>query len=147
MDTHFCCNSRKRSRPFSNRTRARVTTTTRDSGLLSASDIFLGWSRGRAGKNFYVRQLRDMKFSAPLEGVTASMLERYAGLCGWSLARAHARSGDAATIAGYLGSGDKFDLALGDFAVAYADQTEEDHTALKKAVDSGRIEALIEENL
>ncbi len=115
--------------------------------MQSASDIFLGWSRGRAGKNFFVRQLRDMKFSAPLEGVTASMLEKYAGLCGWSLARAHARSGDAATIAGYLGSGDKFDLALGEFAVAYADQTEEDHTALKKAVDSGRIEALIEENL
>jgi uncharacterized protein CbrC (UPF0167 family) len=91
--------------------------------------------------------MRDMKFSPPLEGVTAAMLERYADLCGWTLARAHARSGDAAAITGYLGAGDSFDLALADFAMAYADQTERDHAALKKAVDSGRIEALIEEDL
>jgi hypothetical protein len=115
--------------------------------MQSASDIFLGWARGKTGKDFYLRQLRDMKFSPPLEGVTASMLERYAGLCGWTLARAHARSGDAATIAGYLGGRDKFDLAIADFAVAYADQNEQDHAALKKAVDSGRIDALVEENL
>jgi uncharacterized protein (DUF2252 family) len=115
--------------------------------MQSASDIFLGWSHTRARKNFYVRQLRDMKMSLPVEGFTALTLERYAGLCGWTLARAHARSGDAATIAGYLGKGDKFDIALGDFAVAYADQTEQDHAALKKSVESGRIEALIEENL
>ncbi len=115
--------------------------------MQSASDIFLGWSIGVAGRNFYLRQMRDMKFSPPLEGVTATMLERYADLCGWTLARAHARSGDAAAITGYLGAGDSFDLALADFAMAYADQTERDHAALKKAVDSGRIEALIEEDL
>lgn len=115
--------------------------------MQSASDIFLGWTRSKRGKDFYFRQLRDMKFSPPLEGMTGTMLERYAGLCGWTLARAHARSGDTATIAGYLGGKDKFDLVLADFAVAYADQNEKDHAALKKAVDSGRIEALIEENL
>lgn len=115
--------------------------------MQSASDIFLGWSVGVAGRNFYLRQMRDMKFSPPLEGVTATMLERYADLCGWTLARAHARSGDAAAITGYLGAGDSFDLALADFAMAYADQTERDHAALKKAVDSGRIEALMEDDL
>lgn len=115
--------------------------------MQSASDIFLGWTRSKRGRDFFFRQLRDMKFSPPLEGVTGAMLEKYAGLCGWTLARAHARSGDTTTIAGYLGGKDKFDLALADFAVAYADQTEQDHAVLKRAVDSGRIEALIEENL
>jgi len=115
--------------------------------MQSASDIFLGWARGPAGRSFFFRQLRDMKFSVPLEGVTAVMLERYAELCGWTLARAHARSGDAATISGYLGGGEAFDKAMGDFAVAYGDQTERDHSALKKAVDAGRVDALIEEDL
>lgn len=113
--------------------------------MQSSSDIFLGWSRGRAGRDFFVRQLRDMKMAVPMEGVSATTLKRYAGLCGLVLARAHAKSGDAATISGYLGKGDTFDEALGDFALAYADQTEKDHAALVEAVNSGRLEALIEE--
>lgn len=113
--------------------------------MQSSSDIFLGWSRGRRGYDFFVRQLRDMKMSVPVEEVTAAQLNRYAGLCGWTLARAHAKSGDATTISGYLGKGDTFDEAIGGFALAYADQTERDHAALVKAVHAGRLEALIEE--
>jgi len=115
--------------------------------MQSSSDIFLGWTQGRRGNNFYLRQLRDMKFSLPIEGVSAAQLQRYAEFCGWTLARAHAKSGDAATISGYLGKGDQFDLALGEFAIAYADQTERDHAALVEAVKTGRVEALVEENL
>ena len=115
--------------------------------MQSSSDIFLGWTQGRRGNNFYLRQLRDMKFSLPIEGVSAVQLQRYAEFCGWTLARAHAKSGDAATISGYLGKGDQFDLALGEFAIAYADQTERDHAALVDAVKTGRVEALVEENL
>jgi uncharacterized protein (DUF2252 family) len=114
--------------------------------MQSASDIFLGWFRGQSGHDFYVRQLRDMKFSFPVEDFTAAQLERYADVCGWTLARAHAKSGDAATITGYLGGGDKFDCALGKFAFAYADQTEQDHTALVEAAGAGRIEVLVEES-
>ncbi len=110
----------------------------------SASDIFLGWFRGSSGHDFYVRQLRDMKFVVEVERFNASQLERYAEICGWTLARAHARSGDEATIAGYLGRGDQFDLALANFAIAYADQTERDYEALVAAEKSGRIEAEIE---
>ncbi|SEI55273.1 Uncharacterized conserved protein, DUF2252 family [Azotobacter beijerinckii] len=113
--------------------------------MQSSSDIFLGWARGRAGRDFFVRQLRDMKMSVPVEGVSAAQLKRYAGLCGSVLARAHAKSGDAATISGYLGKGDTFDEALGDFSLAYASQTEQDHAVLVKAVNSGRLEALVEE--
>ncbi len=113
--------------------------------MQSSSDIFLGWGRGRKGYDFFVRQLRDMKMSAPVEGCTAIQLERYAAVCGWSLARAHAKSGDATTISGYLGKGDTFDKALGDFSLAYADQTKQDHAALVEAVRSGRLEALVEE--
>jgi uncharacterized protein (DUF2252 family) len=115
--------------------------------MQSSSDIFLGWTRGRGGKDFYLRQLRDMKFSLPIEGVSAVQLQRYAEFCGWTLARAHAKSGDAATISGYLGKGDQFDLAMGEFAIAYADQTERDHAALVDAVKTGRVEALVEEDL
>ena len=86
-----------------------------------------------------------MKMSVPLEGISAAQLKRYAGLCGLVLARAHAKSGDAATISGYLGKGDAFDEALGDFALAYADQTEQDHAVLVEAVNSGRLQALVEE--
>jgi uncharacterized protein (DUF2252 family) len=110
--------------------------------LQSSSDIFLGWVRGRRGHDFFVRQLRDMKMSIPVDGFSAAHLRRYAGICGWTLARAHAKSGDAATISGYLGKSDAFDRALGEFALAYADQTRKDHAALVKAIDSGRIEAL-----
>jgi uncharacterized protein (DUF2252 family) len=112
----------------------------------SASDIFLGWFRGGSGHDFYVRQLRDMKFVFPVEGFTAVQLERYADVCGWTLARAHARSGDPATISGYLGRGDNFDVALGKFAVAYADQTERDYALLVEAERSGRVEAQVEDD-
>lgn len=115
--------------------------------MQSSSDIFLGWVRGRRGFDFFVRQLRDMKVSVLLEDVSPSMLKRYGGFCGWSLARAHAKSGDSATISGYLGKGDSFDEAMGEFALAYADQTEHDHAALLHAVKEGRIEALVEEDL
>jgi uncharacterized protein (DUF2252 family) len=113
--------------------------------MQSSSDIFLGWVRGRRGYDFYVRQLRDMKFSIPLQGATAEMFERYAEICGGVLARAHAKSGDAATISGYLGKGDQFDRAMTKFATAYADQTERDHAALVKAVRAGRLRVLDEE--
>ncbi len=113
--------------------------------MQSSSDIFLGWARGRRGFDFFVRQLRDMKMSVPIEGLTSPQLKRYAELCGWTLARAHAKSGDATTISGYLGKSDTFDQAIGAFSLAYADQTEHDHAALVKAVRSGRLEALIEE--
>lgn len=113
----------------------------------SSSDIFLGWFRSRRGRDFYVRQLRDMKFSVPVEGLLPGQLKRYAEYCGWTLAHAHAKSGDAATISGYLGKGDQFDQAMGEFALAYADQTERDHQALVKAVKTGRVEALVEEDL
>ena len=113
--------------------------------MQSSSDIFLGWARGRHGRDFFVRQLRDMKLSAPIERANAAQLKRYAAICGGILARAHAKSGDASTISGYLGKSDSFDEALGAFALAYADQNEKDHAALVKAVNSGRVEALIEE--
>ncbi|MDE3739768.1 DUF2252 domain-containing protein [Pseudomonas resinovorans] len=113
--------------------------------MQSSSDIFLGWTRGQGGHDYFVRQMRDMKMSVPIEGVSATRLKRYAGVCGITLARAHAKSGDSATITGYLGNGDSFDEALGDFSLAYADRTEQDHAALVKAVKSGRLEVLIEE--
>jgi hypothetical protein len=103
--------------------------------------------RGRRGYDFFVRQLRDMKFSVPIEGFSAVQLKLYAEVCGWTLARAQAKSGDAATISGYLGKGDQLDQAMGEFAVAYADQTEKDHAALVEAVKTGRVEALVEEDL
>ena len=115
--------------------------------MQAASDIFLGWFRGRSGHDFYVRQLRDMKFSFPVEGYTAVQLERYADVCGWTLARAHAKSGDSATITGYLGGEDNIDSAIAKFALAYADQTERDHAALVEAARSGRVEALDDEEL
>ena len=115
--------------------------------MQASSDIFLGWTRGRLGLHFFGRQLRDMKFSAPIEGATTKMLGHYAKLCGLTLARAHAKSGDAALISGYLGKTDAFDQAIGEFAIAYADQTERDHAALVAAVKSGRVRALVEEDI
>jgi uncharacterized protein (DUF2252 family) len=114
--------------------------------MQAASDIFLGWLRGGDGHDYYVRQLRDMKFSIPVEDVRACSLERYAEVCGWTLARAHAKGGDAATISGYLGESDKFDQAITQFAVAYADQTEQDHKMLEQADRDGRIK-VCKENL
>jgi hypothetical protein len=113
--------------------------------MQSSSDLFLGWARGRRGKDFYVRQLRDMKLSNQVENLDLVQLERYARVCGWTLARADAKSGDAAAIGGYLGKGDAFDRAVQRFALAYADQTERDHAKLVKAIRAGRIEALSEE--
>ena len=112
----------------------------------AASDIFLGWLRSRNGRDFYVRQLRDMKVSMPVDDFTAGEMEQYAEVCGWTLARAHATSGDPALISGYLGTGDNCDLAMADFAFAYADQIEQDHAALEAANRSGRIEAIVEED-
>jgi uncharacterized protein (DUF2252 family) len=106
--------------------------------MQSASDIFLGWSHGPHGGSFYVRQLRDMKLAPNLTAFTPSLLLAYARLCGKALARAHAKSGDAATIAGYLGSNESFDEAVRDYAVAYADQVEEDYKTFTKAVRAGR---------
>ncbi|QPK63581.1 DUF2252 domain-containing protein [Methylomonas sp. LL1] len=114
--------------------------------MQSSSDIFLGWARSDQGRDFFVRQLRDMKMSPPIEGATLQQYNLYAELCGWTLARAHARSGDAATISGYLGKSNRFDQAIGEFALAYADQTKQDHAALVEAVNSGRVKALIEED-
>jgi len=115
--------------------------------MQAASDIFLGWQHIDGGldggsRDFYVRQLRDWKYSAPIETMVLSGLVQYAQLCGWTLARAHARSGDRFAIAGYLGKSDKFDRALVTFAEAYADRTEADHAALAAAVDAGRLEAV-----
>jgi uncharacterized protein (DUF2252 family) len=115
--------------------------------MQSSSDIFLGWTHGRRGYHFFGRQLRDMKISFPVEAMSVVQVKRYAELCGSVLARAHAKSGDAAKISGYLGKSDAFDQALGEFALAYADQTVRDHAALVAAVKAGRIEALVEEDL
>jgi uncharacterized protein (DUF2252 family) len=109
--------------------------------MQAASDIFLGWFRGTGGRDFYWRQLKDMKGSANVEGMSPDELVLYGGLCGWTLARAHARSGDRVEIAGYLGKSERFDRAIADFARAYADQTERDHAALCAAVKSGRLPA------
>ncbi|MFO0914182.1 MAG: DUF2252 domain-containing protein [Pirellulales bacterium] len=115
--------------------------------MQSASDIFLGWMRGRHGRDFYVRQLRDMKMSARIEeGASPEQAMLYAELCGRTLAHTHARSGDAALISGYLGKSDDFDLAIGEFALAYADQNEQDYAALVAAVKSGEIEAIVEQD-
>jgi hypothetical protein len=113
--------------------------------MQTASDIFLGWLRSRDGHDYYVRQMRDMKYSIPLDDADATGLARYAELCGWALARAHAKGGDAATITGYLGSSDKSDVAISNFAIAYADQTERDHAVLLEAKRTGRIEVAEEE--
>jgi uncharacterized protein (DUF2252 family) len=107
--------------------------------MQAASDIFLGWFRGTEGRDFYWRQLRDMKGSAQVERMSPDELVLYARLCGWALARAHARSGDRVSIATYLGKSERFDEAIADFAKEYADQTERDHAALCAAVKSGRV--------
>ena len=107
----------------------------------AASDIFLGWTRIER-RDYYVRQLRDMKGAANLEAMNGADLIDYAGLCGWVLARAHARSGDPSALAGYIGKNDEFELAIAKFADAYADQTEQDFEKFKAAVNAGRIAAV-----
>ena len=114
--------------------------------MQASSDIFLGWQRAEAGldgkqRDFYVRQLRDWKYSIVIEALLPRGLRIYGQLCGWSLARAHARSGDRIAIAAYLGGSDVFDTALTQFAAAYADQNERDHQELVNAVASGRLTA------
>jgi hypothetical protein len=111
--------------------------------MQAASDIFLGWTKGvDANRYLYWRQLRDMKGSAVVETLSPHGLEFYAGICGQTLARAHARSGDPVAIAAYLGKKDRFDQAITDFSERYADQNERDYQAFTKAIRSGRLVAI-----
>jgi len=110
--------------------------------MQAASDIFLGWTRGvQAGRYLYWRQLRDMKGSAVVEAMVPLGMTFYAQACGWTLARAHARSGDPIALAAYLGASDKFDRAVADFSRRYADQNEADYQAFLDAVRTGRLVA------
>jgi uncharacterized protein (DUF2252 family) len=111
--------------------------------MQATSDIFLGYAHS-AGQDYFVRQLYDMKGSADLTRISAPALERYAALCGAVLARAHARTGDPAQVAGYLGTSDRFDAAIVEFAVRYADQNATDYAAFKQAVKEGRLKATME---
>ncbi len=113
--------------------------------MQASSDIFLGWRTmsnpvEKIDRDFYVRQLKDWKGSAELDGMTPEAMGVYGRLCGWTLARAHARSGDRIAIASYLGGGDAFDRAVCQFSEAYADQNERDYAALAKAAKAGKIE-------
>jgi uncharacterized protein (DUF2252 family) len=112
--------------------------------MQTASDVFLGWTRGKNGRDFYIRQLRDMKMSAVIEDWDTGLLRQYARMCAHALARAHARSGDAAMISGYMGSGRTFDDAIGEFAVEYSDQNRKDHRAFVRAIREGRITVIVE---
>jgi uncharacterized protein (DUF2252 family) len=113
--------------------------------MQAVSDVFLGWQSatppGRRSADFYVRQLRDWKYSVDINRMTAAAMTGYGRMCGWTLARAHARTGDRIAIAAYLGDSDAFDQAVADFAEIYADQTERDHSELADAVASGRVQA------
>jgi uncharacterized protein (DUF2252 family) len=109
--------------------------------LQSASDVFLGWTRDEEGRDYYFRQLRDMKMKIDLENMTKADWFEYVEICGWTLARAHARTGDAALIAGYLGKSDRFDSALATFAASYAGQTDRDYARLLQAIRSRRVKA------
>jgi predicted alpha/beta hydrolase len=111
--------------------------------MQAASDIYLGWTIGLDVKrNFYWRQLRDMKGSALVDEMIPMGLTYYARICGWTLARAHARSGDPVAIAEYLGETDAFDKSITDFSERYADQNDRDYTAFVNAVKSGRLRAV-----
>ena len=115
--------------------------------MQASSDIFLGWLHVEAGidgvsRDFYGRQLKDWKGSFEMEGALPQGMAIYGRVCGWTLARAHARSGDRIAIASYLGGGDAFDRAIAEYSVAYADQNERDYAALKAAVDDGRLTAI-----
>jgi uncharacterized protein (DUF2252 family) len=111
--------------------------------MQAASDLFLGWTRDSStGNDYYWRQLRDMKGSADIDGQPVKTFLGYAELCGVTIARAHARSGDAAAISGYLGKGNEFAKALASFSLTYADQNDRDHAALQQAVKDGRVPAM-----
>jgi uncharacterized protein (DUF2252 family) len=111
--------------------------------MQAASDIFLGWTRElQANRHYYWRQLRDMKGSVEVEALGPVGLNSYVGICGWTLARAHVRSGDPIAIAAYLGEDDHFDRSVTDFAERYADQNEQDYQAFARAIRSGRLHAL-----
>lgn len=114
--------------------------------MQGASDIFLGWARTRE-HDYYLRQFRDMKVSAEIETFRPATLVGYAALCGWALARAHAKAGDAAMIAGYLGTTDQFDGSLAQYAEAYADQAERDYGAFRSAIRSGRLSTDVEKGV
>ena len=107
--------------------------------MQAASDIFLGWVRGEGGRDFYVRQLHDMKGSADLETIQPAALTAYARLCGATLARAHGRGGDVIAISAYIGTDETFTDALEEFAQVYADQAEQDYEQLKQAISDGKI--------
>jgi len=112
--------------------------------MQTASDVFLGWTRTQLGHDVYLRQLRDMKISAIVEEGDPGLLRQYGRMCAHALARAHARSGDAAMMAGYMGSGQTFDDAIGEFAVEYADQNRADHRSFVRAIREGRLEAVVD---
>jgi len=112
--------------------------------MQSSSDMFLGWSRGPK-RDFFIRQLRDMKIGPMVETFGQAEMEIYAAWCGRALALSHARSGNAAMISGYMGKSDAFDRAMAAFSKAYADQNEKDHAALDRAVRKGTVEAVFEE--
>ncbi|HEY4878616.1 MAG TPA: DUF2252 domain-containing protein [Candidatus Acidoferrales bacterium] len=109
--------------------------------LQAASDVFLGWARDDRGHDYYFRQLRDMKMKFDLASMTKTQWLEYVNICGWTLARAHARTGASARIGGYMGKNESFDEAIEDFAIAYADQTERDHALLVKAIRAGHLPA------
>ena len=109
--------------------------------LQSASDVFLGWTHDEEGRSYYFRQLRDMKMKIDLENMSKADWLEYVQICGWTLARAHARTGDAAIIGGYLGKNDTFDSALAKFSTSYAEQTDRDYATLLKAIRAGRVKA------
>jgi uncharacterized protein (DUF2252 family) len=112
--------------------------------MQSASDIFLGWCTGKTGRHFYVRQLRDVKLKPTVNLFSSTDMIQFGEYCGWTLARAHARSGEPAMIGGYLGAKDTFDKAIAAFSIAYADQTERDYELLKKAAQRGKLKVAIE---
>ena len=109
------------------------------------SDPFLGWTTGKEGSHYFIRQLRDIKISIRVETFGKVKMMTYAGWCGQALALSHARSGDAAMLSGYMGKSDTFDVAISKFAIAYANQNEKDYATFKKAIESGRLEACYDE--
>jgi uncharacterized protein (DUF2252 family) len=112
--------------------------------MQSSSDLFLGWTHGKEGRHFYIRQLRDMKMKPLVEVFNPSTMLDYAALCGWTLAQAHARSGDPAVIAGYIGKSNVFESAVMRFSVTYADLAEQDHAAFMEAIRKGQIQVEVE---